>query len=370
MKMRKNINYFDLTEQFSSLKPQWFAEIEKLGEKGNFILGDAISELELELAKFLDIKHTISVSSGTDALVLALKAAGIQPGDSVLVPNFTFFATAEAVSLVGAIPKFVDIESDEFNLCPNQLEQAIDDSCRAVIPVHLFGAPAKMERICEIANDSNLVVIEDAAQAFGSTINGTYTGNFGALGCFSFYPTKILGTYGDGGLITTKDDELAHQLKLLRNHGIAGANEHQLIGYCSRLNPVQATLLKIKLPQVMDSIRRRRECANRYMQRLQGLDLDLPQHQEGTLHVFNIFTIRTSARDEITHAFKKQQIGYQIYYPKPLHKQKPYQSMHLRDEDFPESMHAASEVLSLPLYPELPFEQIDQICDVIEKVLH
>ena len=367
--MRKNINYFDLTEQFSSLKPQWFAEIEKLGAKGNFILGEAVSELELELAEFLDVKHAVSVSSGTDALVLSLKAAGIQPGDSVLVPNFTFFATAEAVSLVGATPKFVDIEPYEFNLCPNQLEQAVDDTCRAVIPVHLFGAPAKMERICEVANHSGLAVIEDAAQAFGSTIDGTYAGNFGDLGCFSFYPTKILGTYGDGGLITTNDDALANQLKLLRNHGITGANEHQLIGFCSRLNPVQAALLKIKLPRVKDVVRRRRECANRYMERLQGLDLMLPNHRDRAGHVFNIFTIRTSARDEITRAFQKQRIGYQIYYPKPLHKQLPYQAMHCRDEDFPESMRAASEVLSLPLYPELPFEQIDQICDVIQQVL-
>ena len=369
MKMRKSINYFDLTEQFSSLKLQWFAEIEKLGEKGNFILGEAVSELELALAAFLDVKHAVSVSSGTDALVLALKAAGIQPGDSVLVPNFTFFATAEAVSLVGATPKFVDIEPDEFNLCPNQLERAIDDSCRAVIPVHLFGAPAKMERICAIANHSRLVVIEDAAQAFGSGINGTYAGNLGDLGCFSFYPTKILGTYGDGGLITTNDDALAHQLKLLRNHGVTGANEHQLIGFCSRLNPVQAVLLKIKLPRVKDVVRQRRERANRYVERLQGLELKLPQHGKRSSHVFNIFTIRTSARDEIAHAFQKEKIGYQIYYPKPLHKQPPYQAMHCRDEDFPESVRAASEVLSLPLYPELPLEQIDRICDVIQEVL-
>ncbi len=367
--MLKPVKYFDLTAQFSVFKQQWFEEIEKLGESGSFILGETISELEAELADFLGVKHVVSVSSGTDALILSLHAAGIQAGDSVLVPNFTFYATAEAVSIVGATPKFVDIDPDDFNLCPKLLEAAIDSKCRAVIPVHLFGAPANMEDICEVAKRNNLVVIEDAAQAFGSAINGKKTGGWGNLGCFSFYPTKILGTYGDGGMITTNDAALANQLKLLRNHGIIGANEHQIIGFCSRFNPVQATILRLKLRKIDDTIQSRLKRVKCYMNRLQHLDLKLPIPKPGTTHAYNIFTIRTSARDDIAQALMDHKIGFQIYYPMPIHKQLAYQNMKLRDEEYPHTMRATSEVLSLPLYPEMPLEEIHQICDVIQSVL-
>ena len=295
------------------------------GKAANFILGKAVAELETELANYLGVKHAIAVSSGTDALVLALKAAGIQPEDSVLVPNFTFYATVEAVSLVGAKPKFVDIESRNFNLCPKHLELMHDASCKAILPVHLFGAPAQMNEICNFANRHELTVIEDAAQAFGAKFHGNRVGSIGDLGCFSFYPTKVLGAFGDGGLVTTNNDELAVQVRLLRNHGIVGPNQHQIVGYCSRLNPVQAVLLKLKLKAVDLKIKRRRLLAQRYIDNLQDLELGLPREFADEKHVFNIFTVRTKLRENIASALREHKVGHQIYYPMPVHKQLPYQ---------------------------------------------
>ena len=364
-----NIPYFDLTGQFSRWEAKWFEEIRKLGKSGNFILGNAINELESELASYLEVLHTVTVSSGTDALTLALRAVGVKPGDSVLVPDFTFFATVEAVSLIGAAPKFVDIERSGFNMDPRNLEQEIDESTKAILPVHLFGLPARLEEICEIGDRTGIPVIEDAAQSFGAKFGNCYTGSQGQAGCFSFYPTKVLGAFGDGGMIATNDPSIAKKLRLLRNHGMTGPNEHDLIGCTSRLNTVQAVLLKLKLRDLQNDVNRRSEIAARYMDQLRDLAIELPEARSGTTHVYNIFTIRTPARDELARALSQRKIGYQIYYQMPLHKQHPYADSGYVDEQFPESVRAAAEVISLPLYPEIPDSHVDRICRVIREVL-
>ena len=369
MSAEGKVSYFDLTEQFSSLKSRWFDEIEQLGTVGNFILGNAISDIELKLADFLGVKHAITVSSGTDALVLALRAVGVGPGDSVILPDFTFFATAEPISLVGARPIFVDIHPSDFNIDAAQIEAAIDCDTKAIIPVHLFGLPAKIEDICEIGKRHGIAVVEDVAQAFGSKVGERCTGGIGDVGCFSFYPTKILGAFGDGGMITTNSDSLAERLKLLRNHGATGSNNHELIGCTSRLNTVQASILKIKLESVQSKIMRRQQIAEEYKQRLQGLDIEFQIQQPGITHVYNIFTIRSSVRDEIARAFTLNEIGYQIYYPKPIHMQTPYMNSSYADEHFSESVKASKEVISLPLYPEMPPSHIERICKAVRDVL-
>ncbi len=363
------VPYFDLKEQFKQLESKWFEEIHSLGTNGNFILGAAISELEQKLAQYLGVAHVITVSSGTDALVLAMRALKVKPGDSVIVPNFGFYATPEAVSLVGARPVFVDIQFDDFNLDANQIEDNIDNSTTAILPVHLFGAPANMDDIREIGRRKGVAVIEDAAQSFGAKLADKFVGGLGDAGCFSFYPTKILGAYGDGGMVTTNDEEVASKTKLLRNHGIVGPNEHELIGYTSRLNTVQAKLIGLKLPTVDEAILRRQVIAQMYRNRLGDLDIDLPSSQNGSTHVYNIFTIRTSRRDHLVDSLLQQQVGHQIYYPKPLSEQPPYKSSQVKSDRFPQSIKACNEAISLPNYPEMPDSHVEKVCRVVRNAL-
>ncbi len=363
------IPYFDLTRQYAHYQADWFKEIEHLGRTGNFILGNAVAELETKLADYLGVKHAITVANGTDALVIALRALGIGRGDAVIVPDFTFYASVEAVSLVGAEPRFVDIELDDFNISSGKIQAAIDERVKAIMPVHLFGLPANINEICTIGEQHSIPVIEDAAQAFGSLINGKYSGAVGTIGCFSFYPTKIIGAYGDGGMITTDRDDLAATIKLLRNHGTTGPNRHDLIGCNSRLDAVQAVLLGLKLKSVNEMIERRRQLAARYFQNLTDCDIVLPTVPTRRSHVYNIFTIRSSHRDRITSALIANRIGHQIYYPMPIHKQAAYQHLGLTDAEYPASVQASREVVSLPLYPNMPDSHVDRVCEVIRGAL-
>ena len=369
MRFVEPVPYFCLKKQFSSVKSEWLREIGRLGDSANFILGDAVAELETQLAQFIGTKHAITVSSGTDALVLALKAAGVRPGDSVIVADFTFFASVEAVSLVGATPKLVDIHLSDFNIDPQCIESAIDDSTRAILPVHLFGAPAAIDEINKLAERYNIPVIEDAAQSFGAKFAGAHVGTTGQSGCFSFYPTKIIGAFGDGGMVVTDDDDIANQIRLLRNHGITGPNQHDLIGHTSRLDAIQAAVLKIKLKTVSDAIDRRKQLASYYLEQLKSLEIDLPSQNPNTSHAYNVFTIRSRHRDKIAEMLKSRNIGYQIYYPQPIHRQKPYHHLNLNDDDFPNSHQAASTVISLPLYPEMPDEHVTRVTRAIQDAL-
>ena len=369
MSNEQHIPYFDLTRQFANYRTDWLKEIERLGESGNFILGAAINDVESTFAKFLNVKHAITVASGTDAIVLALRAAGVGPGDVVIVPNFTFYASVEAISLTGAQPRFVDIRLEDFSIDPEKISGAIDEKVKAILPVHLYGLPADMVEICAIANQHGITVVEDVAQAFGSRCADRFTGTVGQMGCFSFYPTKVLGVFGDGGMVTTNDDGYAEKLKLLRNHGIIGPNQHELIGCTSRLDAVQAVLLSLKLKWVQQAMTRRRELANRYVEQLRNCDLILPKDQSDRSHVFNIFTVRLQQREKLIDAFKANHIGCQIYYPMPVHQQPAYRHLGFEDKDFPASLQACREVLSLPLYPEMPNSHVDRVCEVIRNTL-
>ena len=360
-----NIPYFDLTQQFAKYRTAWLEEIERLGQTGNFILGSAVSQLESELADYLGVKHVVTVANGTDAIVIALRAVGVGSGDIVIVPNFTFYASVEAISLVGAKPRLVDICQDDFNIDPRNIREAVDDSVKAILPVHLFGLPANMKEIYAIGEEYSIPVIEDVAQAFGCVYRDVFGGSIGDFGCFSFYPTKVLGAYGDGGMITTNCEEYAEKVRLLRNHGITGPNNHELIGCTSRLDAVQAVLLSLKLKSVSQAIKRRRELADRYRQLLKDYPVDLPKDLPDRKHVFNIFTIRSPERNKIADALRSQHIGYQIYYPMPIHNQTPYQGLGYSHQEFPQTMQACREVLSLPLYPEMPDQHVDQICEVV-----
>ena len=369
MPVEDPIPYFDLTRQYSHYRGKWIEQIERLGQSGNFILGDAVAQVESNLAEFLGVRHAVAVSSGTDAIVLALRAAGVKPGDSVIVPNFTFYASVEAVSLAGAEPRLVDINVEDFNIDPDKIKNAVDSDVAAIIPVHLFGLPANMHEIRSIAHEHGLQVIEDVAQAFGSQVDNTYCGAIGDFGCFSFYPTKILGAYGDGGMVTTNSDDHAEKLRLLRNHGIVGPGQHNLIGCTSRLDAVQAVLLDLKLKPVNEAIRRRRELADQYTDQLQDCDLVLPADLPGRSHVYNIFTIRSQHRDRIAQSLTSAQIGYQIYYTLPVHRQIPYQHLGYTDDEFTGSMQACDEVVSLPLYPEMADSHVERICEVIRGAI-
>ena len=360
-----NIPYFDLTKQFANYRTAWLEEIERLGQTGNFILGSAVNQLESELADYLGVNHVVTVANGTDAIVIALRAIGIGSGDTVIVPNFTFYASVEAISLVGARPRLVDICQDDFNVDPQKIREAIDDRVKAILPVHLFGLPANMKEICSIGEEYDIPVIEDAAQAFGSIYGDKFGGNIGDFGCFSFYPTKVLGAYGDGGMITTNCEESAEKVRLLRNHGITGPNQHDLIGCTSRLDAIQAVLLSLKLKSVSQAIKRRRELADRYRQLLQDYPVDIPKDLPDSKHVFNIFTIRSAERKKIADGLRSNQIGCQIYYPMPIHNQIPYKELGYSDDKFPKTMQACREVLSLPLYPEMPDQHVDRICEVV-----
>ncbi len=360
-----NIPYFDLTHQFANYRTAWLEEIERLGQTGNFILGSAVNKLESELAEYLGVNHVVTVANGTDAIVIALRAFGVGSGDTVIVPNFTFYASVEAISLVGAKPRLVDICQDDFNIDPKKIREAVDDHVKAILPVHLFGLPANMKEINSIGEEYGIPVIEDVAQAFGSVYSDAFGGNIGDFGCFSFYPTKVLGAYGDGGMITTNCEEYAEKVRLLRNHGITGPNQHELIGCTSRLDAVQAVLLSLKLKSVSQVIKRRRELADRYRQLLQDCPVELPKDLPDRKHVFNIFTIRSPERNKIADALQSHKIGYQIYYPMPIHNQTPYQGLGYSDEEFPKTMQACRDVLSLPLYPEMPDQHVDRICEVV-----
>ncbi len=366
--MVETVPYFDLRGQFAAYKDAWFAQIETLGQRGQFILGDAVAELEERVAEYFGTRYAVTVSSGTDALVIALKSVGVQPGDSVIIPNFTFFATAEAVTLAGAIPKFVDISPHHFNLDPSQIAAAIDETTKAIVPVHLFGCPAQIEQICQIADTHHLKVVEDAAQAFGARIGNRRIGQFGAAGCFSFFPTKILGAFGDGGLIVTDDEEVCEAARRYRSHGTAGPNLHDRVGYTARLDPVQAVLIQLKLENIDGFIQARQAYRDVYCNELRDL-CRTPEACGAGEHVYNVFTIQTEKRGALETALKHHQIGYQIYYPHAIHQQSPYQSLGYQDADFPVTCKTCETVLSLPLYHDMPQAHIKRVIEVVQDAL-
>lgn len=357
----------DLKTQYLTLKDEIDAGI--LAALGNtqFILGPNVSAFEKEAAAFLGVKHAIGCASGTDALHLALAAAGIGPGDEVITTPFTFIATAEAIRYVGATPVFIDIDPQSFNIDPALIEAAITPRTRAVLPVHLFGQPADLKTITEICQRHNLLLIEDCAQSFGASVNGTMTGAWGAFGCFSFFPSKNLGCYGDGGMVTTNDDLLADKVRMFRNHGSKVRYHHDVIGYNSRLDELQAVILRIKLKRIESFTEGRRRVAHLYGSLLAGSALTPPAEDGIGLHVYHQYTTLTSQRDAVMAALSKAEIASAIYYPIPLHRQHVF-AEEFRNVSLPISEGVAERCLSLPVYPEMTDDQVRQVVEVVRSV--
>lgn len=364
------IPILDLKAQFLSLQPEIEAALRDVMLNGHFILGPNVKAFEAEIAQYLDVSHAVGLNSGTDALHLALRALDIGPGDEVITTPFTFIATTEAIGIVGATPVFVDIEPDTFNLDPAQLEAAITPRTKAILPVHLYGQSADMSAIMAIAQKHGLAVIEDCAQSMGATYMGKQTGTIGTVGCYSFFPSKNLGAYGDGGLIATADEALAARIRSLRAHGGRVKYHHEELGLNSRLDEMQAAVLRIKLPHLDGWNEARRAVAARYRAGLADLPgLVLPGESGDGTPVYHQFTIRVQERDRMQKALQEAGIMTMVYYPVPLHLQQVHAPLGYKAGDFPESEKAAVEVLSLPMYPELDAETQGKVIEAVRQVL-
>jgi len=333
-----------------------------------FIMGAQVDKFEKQVAEYLDVKHAIGVSSGTDALLAALMAIGVRPGDEVITTPFTFFATVGSIARLHARPVFVDIEPDTFNIDPKLIEKAVTKKTRAIIPVHLFGQSADMDPIMEIARRHDLKVIEDAAQAIGARYKGGKVGGIGHLGCFSFFPSKNLGCFGDGGLITTNDGDLAEMCRVMRAHGSKPKYYHKYVGGNFRLDTLQAAILSMKLPHLEKWHEGRRRNAAWYDKALAGLPIGLPVIRPHNQMIYNQYTIRVpdGRRDALRQRLASACVGTEIYYPVPMHAQECFSYLGYRTGDMPASEAAAREVLSIPIYPELKPEQMQHVADTIK----
>lgn len=358
----------DLKKQLDEIKQEVLSAVREVIEGGQYILGKRVEEFEAKTADYLGTKHAVGVASGTDALHLAMRALGIGPGDEVITTPFTFFSTVEAIVYLGATPVFADIAPCTFNIDPGQIEKKLTPKTKAILPVHMFGYPAPMEEILSIAQDRGLKVVEDCAQSFGAAIRDKKTGGFGDMGCFSFYPSKNLGGYGDGGLICLNDENLMQGLKELRNHGSAGGYIHNAVGYNSRLDELQAAILLVKLRRIDEYNEKRRKKAAFYSKCL-GYAADCPKPEEkGFYHVFHQYTIRHPRRDFLRERLKEEGVSSMIYYPLPLHLQPATRFLGHSEGDFPNAERVSHEVLSLPIYPELEDAVIVRICEIVRSV--
>jgi dTDP-4-amino-4,6-dideoxygalactose transaminase len=359
----------DLKIQYDALKAEIDAAVLEVLRSTAFILGPQGKALEQAVAAYHGVKFAVGVASGTDALHLALRAADIGPGDEVITTPFTFIATAEAISYVGAVPVFVDIRPDTFNLDVSQIEARITKRTRAILPVHLYGQPADMGPLMEIARKHGLKVIEDCAQSFGADYRGKKTGSFGEFGCFSFFPSKNLGCYGDGGMVITDDAALAERLQSLRNHGSKVRYYHDEIGYNSRLDEVQAAVLNVKFKRIDAFNAGRRKNAARYNKLLAVPGIQVPHEQADGSHVFHQYTLRVRDRDDVKKRLDEAKVSSMIYYPVPLHLQAAYGDLNMKAGSLPQAEQAAREVLSLPMYPELTEAQVQSVADAVKKAL-
>jgi len=378
----------DLKPQYQAIKKEIDEAIQRVVESQYFIMGPDVTKLEEEICSYLNCKYAIGVSSGTDALLLALMALDIKSGDEVIVPTYSFFATAGVVARLNAVPVFVDIDPVTFNINPADLKRKITSKTKVIIPVHLFGQSAEMEEILEIARDNNLKIIEDAAQAIGTQYkNGKFVGTIGDAGCFSFFPSKNLGGFGDGGIIVTNDEEYYHKMKIMRVHGMEPKYYHKYIGGNFRLDTLQAAVLRVKLPYLDSWSEKRRQNAALYTKLFIESKLS---EGEGKIsfdeknkvlipkavyknsgvknyHIYNQFVIRIQKRNELMNYLKSKEIGCEIYYPVPFHRQECFNYLGYNDNDFPVANSAAETSLALPIYPELSSEQIQYVVETIRN---
>jgi dTDP-4-amino-4,6-dideoxygalactose transaminase len=361
------ISVLDLRAQYQSIRGEINEAVLGVLESGHFVLGPNVKALEQEVAQRCGCAYGVGVASGTDALRLAMDAMEIGPGDEVITTPFTFIATANTISRAGAAPVFVDIDPQTFNLNPVLVERAITRRTRAILPVHLFGQLADMGALMELAVRYDLPVVEDSAQAIGATFEGQPACSFGIIGCLSFYPTKNLGAYGDGGMAVTCNAEMAERLDVLRRHGGRVKYYYEQLGYNSRLDELQAAILRVKLRHLDAWTEGRRQVAARYDELLADLPVTTPYQAPGRRHVYHQYTIRAPRRDQLQSFLKEQGIGTMIYYPLPLHLQEMYADLGLGEGSFPEAERAAGEVLALPIYPELTEDQIEQVSHAIRR---
>ena len=361
-----NIPLVDLKAQYNAIKPEIDQAIAGVIESGQFILGAEVKAFEEEIADYLGVKHAVGVASGTDALHLALLACGIGPGDEVITTPFTFIATAESISRCGATPVFADIAPGTYNIDPSQIESRISERTKAILPVYLFGQPADMEPVLKLAQKYNLKIVEDCAQALGAEYKGRKAGALGDAGCLSFFPSKNLGAYGDGGMVATNSPEVADKVGILRKHGARVSYYHSLHGFNSRLDTLQAAVLRVKLRHLDDWNKLRREKAMLYTQRLSRIAGVVPPQADGdSLSCFSYYTIRLKDsgidRSKLRQHLESKGIQTMVYYPLSLHLQEIYKSQGYQPGDFPESESAQEQVLSLPMYPELSEDQIERV---------
>lgn len=363
------IPFLDLTAQFRSLEAEWLEAIRATGSKGSFILGPNVTAFEREFADYVGVTHAIGVANGTDSLVLSLRALGVGPGDEVITTPYTFFASAEAIDTVGATPVFADILPDSFTLDPDSVRARITSRTRALLPVHIFGHPCAMDELMRIARDHGLAVVEDCAQSFGATTGGKVLGSIGDAGSFSFYPTKVLGCYGDGGMIITNSDALNEHIRRLRNHGAVSPFIHTEVGCNSRLDEIQAALLRIKLRTVQADIDGRRRVAQEYTRRFAGTAVQTPNVPAGDAHAFNLYTVRIRGRDKVRATLTEQGIATSLCYPQGLHLQAVYAHLGYRPGSLPVCERVTTENLSLPIYPEMPLAHIERVCHAVLSAL-
>jgi len=384
------IPILDLKLQYESIKDEINAAIAEVLESTEFILGPAVRDLEQRVATYCECKYGVGVASGTDALRLTLAALGIGPGDEVITTPFTFIATANTISHCGARPVFVDIDPRTYNIDPAEIKGAITERTRAIVPVHLYGQPADMDPIIELAEQHGLFVVEDCAQAIGARycsrrttndegrttkdegrtlVGGRWSavGSIGHAGCLSFYPTKNLGAYGDGGMVVTNDAALAEKIDILRRQGGKKKYHAEVLGFNSRLDTLQAAILRVKLNYLDAWNEARRRVAQRYNELLAGLPVTTPYESSDVYHVYHQYTIRARRRDALAAYLKEHSIGTMVYYPVPLHLQGLYASLGYKEGDLPESEAASREVLSLPMYPEITEEQQRMVVEAIRR---
>lgn len=393
-----NIPLVDLKAQYKTIEDKVIKAVSEVLSSANYIMGKDVIEFEKEFAEYVGAKHAISVGNGTDALVIALMACGIKAGDEVITTPFTFFSTAESISAIGATPVFVDVEKDTYNINPSKIEEKITKKTKAIMPVHIFGQPAKMDEIMTIAKKYNLKVIEDAAQAVGAEYKGEKVGNIGEIGCFSFFPTKNLGCAGDGGIVTTSDDNIATIVKALRTHGsgengqraynllnkineeINSSEEHDdtvynplkyynyLIGFNSRLDTIQAAILRIKLRCIDNWNDIRRKNAKMYDEKLKETSLTLPITIAESKSAYNMYVVQAENREDIINRLKEKGINTGVYYPVPMHLQKVYKDLGYKEGDMPVAEYLSHRTFAIPIFPELSIEQKGYIVSTIRNI--
>ena len=365
-----SVKFIDFSEQYKLIKDEIDAGLKKVFEAGNFIMGEEAKNFEASFAKYCDTKYGVGVNSGTDALYLALSALDVTVGDEVILPSYTFIATALCISYTGATPVFVEIEEGTYNIDPDAFKAAITPKTKAVIPVHLYGQPANMDDINAVAREHGIAVIEDAAQSHGAAYRGQKVGSLGDVACFSFYPTKSLGAFGDGGMVVTNNEEISQKVQMLRDYGRTNRYAHKIKGFNSRLDTVQAVVLAAKLKHLDQwNVMRAKHAANYNAQLAGCTELIAPTVMDDRTHVYQTYAVRLPNRDHVLEKMRQNNIGVLIHYPIPIHLQEAYADAGYKPGDLPLSEKIAGEIMSLPMYPHMTEDDVTFVCDTLKRLI-